>query len=101
MVRFGPKLEKRQQVLFRLVDIGAELLAISASCAKAIQMVKRDPANRGPIAMADVFSRHSRRKVGQLFGNVFDNDDVATYRLAREVLDGRHAWLEEGIVKQQ
>jgi len=99
MVRFGPKLEKRQQVLFRLVDIGAELLAISASCAKALQMVKRDPSNRGPVRMADVFSRQSRRKVHQLFGSVFDNDDVATYRLAREVLDGTHAWLEEGIVK--
>jgi hypothetical protein len=32
---------------------------------------------------------------------VFDNDDVATYRLAREVLDGTHTWLEDGIVKQQ
>ncbi|HET9276334.1 MAG TPA: acyl-CoA dehydrogenase family protein, partial [Gemmatimonadales bacterium] len=100
MVRFGPRLEKRQQVLFRLVDVGAELLAISASCAKALQMVSKDPANRGPIRMADVFSRHSRRKVEQLFATVFDNDDVPTYSLAREVLDGKHAWLEDGIVRE-
>jgi len=35
MVRFGPKLEKRQAVLGRLVEIGAELLAITAACARA------------------------------------------------------------------
>src|SRR5690348_1635022 len=35
MVRFGPKLEKRQAVLGRLVEIGAELLAITAACSRA------------------------------------------------------------------
>ncbi|HTG49006.1 MAG TPA: acyl-CoA dehydrogenase family protein, partial [Gemmatimonadales bacterium] len=35
MIRFGPKLEKRQVVLGRLVEIGAELLAITAACARA------------------------------------------------------------------
>ena len=101
MIRFGPKLEKRQSVLFRLVDVGAELLAISASCSRAIMMTKKDPSNRGPIEMADVFSRHARRKVNVLFGQVFRNDDVATYKLAQEVLKGEHEWLEDGIVKLQ
>jgi alkylation response protein AidB-like acyl-CoA dehydrogenase len=100
MVRFGPKLEKRQAVLFRLVDIGAELLAISAACTRAVALARQDPSNRGPVTMADVFSRHSRRKVRTLFGSVFRNDDSATYRLAREVLDGKHAWLEEGMVRE-
>jgi len=97
MVRFGPRLEKRQSVLFRLVDVGAELLAISAACTRANAMVKKDPSSNGPIEMADVFSRHSRRRVQRLFGSVFNNDDVKTYGLAREVLDGKHIWLEEGI----
>jgi hypothetical protein len=29
---------------------------------------------------------------------VFDNDDVATYRLAQGVLRGEHGWLEGGMV---
>ncbi len=99
MVRFGPKLEKKQAVLFRHVEIGAELLAISASCSRAMMMVKKDPANRGPVRMADVFSRQSRRKVNQLFGSVFHNDDNATYRLAQSVLKGQETWLEEGMVR--
>ncbi len=101
MVRFGPKLEKKQSVLFRLVDVGAELLAISAVCAQATALVRKDPSNRGPIELADVFARHSRRKVWSLFRSVFRNDDDATYRAARRVLDGKHRWLEEGIAGWQ
>ena len=99
MVRFGPRLDKKQAVLFRLVEIGAELLAISAACSRAMLLARKDPANRGPIEMADVFSRQSRRRVEQLFGSVFSNDDDRTYRLAQSVLKGEQAWMEEGIVK--
>jgi len=99
MIRFGPRLEKKQAVLFRLVEVGAELLAISAACSRAVMMVRKDPANRGPVQMANVFSRHSRRKVQQLFGSVFSNEDDQTYRLAQSVLRGEQLWMEEGMVR--
>src|SRR2546426_628887 len=35
MLRFGPKLEFRQAVLFRLVDVAGELFAMAATCARA------------------------------------------------------------------
>ena len=100
MIRFGPRLEKRQAVLGRLVEVGAELLAISAACARAHQLVQRDPANRGPLELADVFSRQARRRVGERFAAVFDNDDVATYAAAQRVLKGEHTWLETGMVRE-
>ncbi len=99
MVRFGPKLEKRQMVLGRLVEIGAELLAISAVCARAQQELERDPANRGPVELADLFSRQARRRVHDKFEDVFFNDDARTYSVAQRVLKGAHAWLERGIVR--
>ncbi|MFI5235174.1 MAG: acyl-CoA dehydrogenase, partial [Gemmatimonadales bacterium] len=98
MVRFGPKLEKRQAVLGRLVEIGAELLAISAACSRAHAMVKKDPANRAPLELADLFSRQARRRVRERFHAVWANDDVATYAAARHAMDGAYPWLEEGIV---
>jgi len=101
MVRFGPRLEKKQSVLFRLVEIGGELLAISAACSMAQMLVKQDPANQGPVRMADLSSRISRRKVNQLFASVFHNDDDQTYKLAQSVLKGEQAWLEAGMVKLQ
>ena len=99
MVRFGPKLEKRQAVLGRLVDIGAELLAISATCSRAAALVRKDPSNRGPEELADLFSKQSRRRIENLFKMVFSNDDSQGYQVARKVLDGKHLWLESGIVK--
>jgi alkylation response protein AidB-like acyl-CoA dehydrogenase len=94
MTRYGPKLEKRQSVLFRLVDVGAELFAMSCACVHAQRLMQQDPSNRGPGRLADLFCRHSRRRVKLLFSQVFDNDDAFTYRAAQEVLQGRHAWLD-------
>jgi alkylation response protein AidB-like acyl-CoA dehydrogenase len=99
MVRFGPKLEKRQVVLGRLVEIGAELLAITAACSRALAMVRKDPSNRGPLELADGFARQARRRVEDRFAAVFANDDVAMYSIAQQVLRQEHAWLEQGMVR--
>jgi hypothetical protein len=100
MIRFGPKLEKRQAVLGRLVEIGAELLAMTAACSRARAMVKAG-GEAGPraVELADVFCRHARRRVEDRFKAVFDNDDVETYRVAQQVLRGEHGWLETGMVR--
>src|ERR671911_1073411 len=88
MVRFGPKLEKRQAVLGRLVEIGAELLAMTAACSRAhaIEAGRQGSGAAGPhggvagpIDLADLFCRHSRRRVEERFDAIFDNDDVETY----------------------
>jgi alkylation response protein AidB-like acyl-CoA dehydrogenase len=99
MIRFGPKLEKRQMVLGRLVDIGAELLAMSAVCAKARQDLARGGNDQKPVELADLFCRQSRRRIHDLLEDVFFNDDSRTYRVAQRTLAGEHAWLERGIVR--
>jgi hypothetical protein len=96
MLRFGPKLEKKQSVLFRAVDIGAELFAMSAACVRAQMLATQ--GNREARVLADVFCRQSRERVQERFRALFGAHDDATYALARQVLDGRHAWLEEGII---
>lgn len=98
MVRFGPKLEQRQAVLGRLVEIGAELFAMAASCARAASLVRKAPGDRGPEELADLFCRQATRRVEEKFRAVWANDDVATYGAARKVLEGDYAWLERGVV---
>ncbi len=97
MGRYGASLEKKQSVLFRMVEVGAELFAIGATCSYALKRHGENGSGNGPVRMADVFCRHSRRKVDLLFERIFDNDDDVTYALAQEVLDGRHAWMEKGV----
>jgi hypothetical protein len=99
MIRFGPKLEQRQSVLFRLVDVGAELFAMAATCSRAAALLRRDPdAGRRAVRLADVFCRQARARVRHTFKAVWTNADVPTYRVAQEVLAGEHRWLEAGMV---
>ena len=96
MVRHGPKLERRQMILFRAVDIGAELYAIAAACVRARMLAKRGQAEAERLA--DVFCREARVRIKRLFASLDGRNDVAHYKLAQEVLRGEHAWLEEGIM---
>ena len=84
MVRFGPRLEKKQAVLARIVEIGAELFMMASAAVKARRMVDENPSDRTPLALADLFSRHARRRVLTRFDELFDNEDAATYRVARQ-----------------
>ncbi len=101
IVRFGPGLEKRQTVLARLVDVGAELFAMTAACSRAQMLhVSNDSEERergrGAVELTDVFCRMARRRVEDLFDRLFDNDDVAIYRTAQRVLADELLWLEQG-----
>ena len=96
MVRYGPKLERKQMVLFRAVDIGAELFAIAATCARAKQEASR--GNKGAITLADVFCREARLRIDDLFENLYGPTDETVYKLSQQVLKGEHAWLESGII---
>jgi alkylation response protein AidB-like acyl-CoA dehydrogenase len=96
MVVIGPKLEKRQMVLFRAVDIGAELFAMATTCVRAHAEVKK--GNKGAIALADVFCKEARLRVDDLFDRFFGPTDDSVYKLSQQVLKGEHAWLESGII---
>ncbi len=97
MGRYGARLEKKQAVLFRMVEVGAELFAMSATCAYAAKLQGQDGRGTKPIEMADLFCKFARRRIEDRFERIFDNDDEATYRLAQDVLEGKHAWLETNI----
>src|SRR6267378_4059596 len=100
MVRFGPKLELRQSVLFRLVDVAAELFAMAATCSRAQRLYERDRATGArAVHLADVFCRQARRRVRSKFNGLRRNEDVPTYKLAQEILAGEHRWLERNIVE--
>jgi alkylation response protein AidB-like acyl-CoA dehydrogenase len=98
MLRFGGGLERRQAVLGRLVDVGAEAFHMAAVCVEARRRMERDPSDRSPGELADLFCRQARRRIRAHFGAVFRNDDAAGRAVAREALEGRYAWLEEGVI---
>lgn len=98
MARYQDRLEKRQLILARLMEIGTELFAIAAVCSYAVSIkAKRNP-DESPIELADYFSRTARRRIKEHFAALSDNDDRETNELAKSVLDGDMRWLETGIM---
>jgi alkylation response protein AidB-like acyl-CoA dehydrogenase len=99
MARYGPKLEKRQALLFRAVDIGADLFAMAATVCRAQAMRRaKNPDAAGAVELADVFCRMMRRRITARFAAIRSNDDVLKYKTARRILEGEHLWLEKGLV---
>jgi hypothetical protein len=98
MGRWQAKLEQRQSFLGRIVDIGAELFAISAAVVYA-DTIARETPERAEAAreLADLFCLQARRRADRLFHDLWANDDDAGYEAAQKLLDGRYAWIEEGI----
>jgi alkylation response protein AidB-like acyl-CoA dehydrogenase len=95
MARWQGKLERKQGFLSRIVDIGAELFAISAVCVKARAEQETRPEG---LELADLFCRQARLRAEALFAALWDNTDSVDVLAARGVTEGRYAFLEEGIV---
>jgi alkylation response protein AidB-like acyl-CoA dehydrogenase len=98
MARFGPKLEKRQALLFRTVDVGADLFAMSAALSRAQSLrAAGDATAPEAVELADLFCRMMRRRIALHFRALLRNDDKRKYATARRVLSGEHLWLESGL----
>ena len=95
MARWQGKMEHKQGFLGRIVDIGAELFAISAACVKA--RAERDARPEG-IELADLFCQQARHRVERLFGELWDNTDSVDVKAAKRVTAGRYTFLEEGVI---
>ena len=99
MALYQAKMERKQGFLFRCVDVVMELFAMSAACSHARRLQdQRDPNAAEAVELADLFCRMARRRVRGWFRDLWRNDDAAKNQLAARVMDGRHAWLEQGIL---
>jgi alkylation response protein AidB-like acyl-CoA dehydrogenase len=94
MSRWQGKLEHKQRFLGRIVDIGAELFAMTAACVRA----QRDRADGTAVELADAFCQQARVRAEQLFDGLWRNSDDSDRTLARGVLEGRYTWVEKGII---
>ena len=101
MGRWQGRLERKQGFLGRVVDIGAELFAMSAVCVRA--QLDADVAagtGRGAEAreLAGVFCAQARLRADALFGQLWSNTDAHDSAVAHQVLNGRYTWLEDGVI---
>jgi alkylation response protein AidB-like acyl-CoA dehydrogenase len=97
MVWEQKRLEKRQLILFRLVDVGVDLFAMAASLSRAAWLTKEEGVQNA-IPLADLFCGTARRRIEATLAHLTPSEDIRGYRIAQDVLDERYTWLEAGIV---
>ncbi len=95
MARWQGRLELRQAFLGRAVDIGAELVAMTACCLRAKAEAEASPEG---VELADAFCDQARVRVEALFTAMWHNSDSSDRKLTKKVLAGRYTSLEKGIM---
>ncbi|MFE3143169.1 acyl-CoA dehydrogenase family protein [Streptomyces scopuliridis] len=98
MSRWQGRMETKQGFLGRIVDIGAELFAMSAACVRAELMRASGDHGREAYQLADVFCRQARIRVEELFTRLWSNTDDLDRKVVSGVLAGTYTWLEDGII---
>ncbi|MBI3848067.1 MAG: acyl-CoA dehydrogenase family protein [Planctomycetes bacterium] len=98
MMKHGPKLEHRQGLLGRCVDVGVDLTVMAATCAYAMSLGAPKAGEASPVDLADHFCREARRRIAEAFRGIKTNDDRLAGKIAGDALEGHYAWLEKGIL---
>ena len=93
MGRWQGKMERKQAFLGRIVDIGAELFAMTAACVQA-----RSAGDPGSRELADLFCEQSRLRVEALFTSLWSNTDALDVEATKRVMDGRYLAVEAGVL---
>lgn len=97
MVIHRARLEHRQELLFRAVDVAIELFVLTVTIHRARLASEQRSAERA-VELADVFAHGARSRIlGKLRG-LWRNHDRARHRVGRALLDGQYQWLEHGII---
>lgn len=100
MMIYRQGLEKKQRLLGRFVNIGSDLFAMAATCSRAAMLTAKNPGDTGAIELADLFCLDARRRINRHFQSIFKNKDQYAYKIARNALEGKYSWLEQGIISR-
>lgn len=99
MARYQQRLEKKQMILGRLMEIGTDLFAMAATCAYAHSLAqKKNVDGDNSLQLADYFCRLAIRRIEANFVALDDNEDKTADKIAENALNEQFTWLEKGVV---
>lgn len=96
MMIYQQKLEAKQAILNRIVEIGVELFVMSTSCSYAEHLQKQGKLNS--VDLADLFCRQARERIERLFLANSKNHDRQHKQVARKLMAEEFKWLENDIM---
>lgn len=90
MIRFGPKLEREQLVLGRLVDIGTEIFILSSAIAYAQSKVENSASAKEEVdrvtRLVTYLAKLTCLKTREKFQSLFSNADREGYAIANSLM---------------
>jgi hypothetical protein len=94
---YQASLEKKQTLLGRFVEVGTELFAMAATCARADAFSRQNGGeHEGIIDLASLFCKYARERIERNLRTTRKNHDASGYKIAQKVGAGEFAWLEKG-----
>jgi len=101
MLVYQQKLEARQNLLNRFVDIGTDLFVMSAACSYAVSLGRKSgsPETGNASDLADLFCQQARARILKNFHDVSYNCDKSITSVSKKILKGEFEWLENEIIK--
>lgn len=101
MLIYQQRLESKQNILARFVDIGCDLFVISSICSYASSLINQKDSQYGasPVELADLFCHQARTRIARNFQDVCCNQDKMIVRVAKGILSDKYEWLENEIIK--
>lgn len=97
MAKYQQKLESKQSILNRIVDIGVELFAISACITYAAMQAKNGHSNA--LELAEGFFNESAKRIEGYFDELAQNNDKGNLAISKKVLAKEFEWMENEIIK--
>ncbi len=96
MLRYQQKLEARQSILNRIVDIGTEIFVIACVCSYGEYRNKNGHPNS--LDLADLFCREAKKRIETNFHESSSPLDRMNVRVAKKLLAEEFTWLETDIM---
>ncbi len=97
MGKYQAKLEFEQVILGNFVDVGTDLFVMAATLARAEACLAKNPEDRTPDELADLFCKNARQRIEASFKAVSKNHNKTFNKVARSFLDGKYEWMATDI----
>ena len=98
MLRYQQRLESKQVILNRIVDIGTDLFVMVASCSYADALSTENQRTNNAIDLADLFCCEARKRIEDNFQANAHNHDRKRLKVAKRLLAADYEWLETDII---
>lgn len=99
MVKYQKELPKKQNILFRCVDIATDIFVILAVCFYAESIIRdKKRKEEDVLNLVKIFYLEAKERINNNFQNLNSSLDKTYSEVSNKILEGNYSWLEDDII---